>query len=153
MRTRPRTNRLTLVALLALAPACDAAETPTTAIWVAGASPPAINPETQLGCAIDEIEDHQGVTIRHQLPDTVEVEVPLTITVLTPCVESTTTARHDLSGRAETTVVAPAGAACGLTVTVEIADDRQVCGHNATNPKACMGLDEICAPVDADPDA
>jgi len=152
MHVRSITLRLSLLAAFAVGGlACDAEE-PTTAVWIAGAASPSIDPETRLGCSIDGIVDHQGVTIRHQLPVDVETDQSLSITVTTPCDAVTMSARHDTDGRAETTVVAPAGAACMLSVTVEIANDHQVCTSGG-GEKECLGLDEICASAEAQPGA
>lgn len=152
-------SSLSITALLLGASGCDNWTDPEVRVWLAGKTEPAIDDEN-LGCNLAGVADHQGVSIRHSLPEDVETDRPVEIRAETPCTAITTTMQHDVDGIAQTTLVAPAGAACSLSITVAIANDRHVCSSRdddtdlggAADP-ACARLDEVCAEVpDDDPE-
>ena len=166
MRIHHRIQRsLAITAMLLLGPSgCGEELLPETRMWIAGRGEPVTDPDYRLACSLNGVTDEQGVSIRHLLPENVETDVPVQILVETPCTSLTATMKHDvrwfddiMRGVAQTTVVAPAGAACDLTVTVEIANDRHVCSSRdekidtdgASDP-ACARLADVCADALAD---
>lgn len=161
MRIQPEIHRsLVITAMLLLGPSsCGEELLPETRVWVAGRGEPVTDQDAPLACSLDGVTDGQGIAIRHLLPENVEIDAPVQILVETPCTSLTATMKHDtrwfddlMRGVAQTTVVAPAGAACDLTVTVEIANDRHVCSSrdekidtDAASDPACADLDDVCA--------
>ncbi|MEX1367870.1 MAG: hypothetical protein AB1Z98_32375 [Nannocystaceae bacterium] len=145
--------RLALTTALAASPlACDTEE-PETTVWLAGQFQPSPRDDTNLGCRIDGVVDGQGVALLHELPAEVDTDREVKIRMDTPCTSTESTMRHDAAGVAEATVVAPPGASCSLTVTVEIANDLQVCATGTPSPQVCAELDQLCAEVvDDDPE-
>lgn len=112
---------------------------PTVQVWPAAATTPS-------DCNLKEIDDHQGIRVSHQLPGDVTTELPVEITVDTPCTSATTTMRHDENGLAGTTVEAPAGSSCGITVTVRVANDVRVCRRDTAGD--CESLETVCEEED-----
>jgi hypothetical protein len=149
-------HALAVTPMLLLGPtACNEELLPETYIWLASEPRPE-TVEDGLACELSGVVDGEGISIRHQLPRNVETDLPVQILVETPCTSTTSTMKHDtktvenvMRGVAETTVVAPPGAACNVSITVEIANDRQVCS-SAEAEAACQNLDEVCADALAD---
>lgn len=168
MRTHAKICRmLAMSAMLLLgASGCGEEVRPETRIWLAGQREPDTSQDDRLACKLEGVADDQGVSIRHLLPEGVETELSVQVRLETPCTSTTATMKHDTKvlddierGVAHTTVIAPAGATCSLSVIVEIANDRQICTSRDENPDvggaadpACKSLDEVCAAVDDDPE-
>lgn len=164
-------STLSMLAMLVLGPlACGDELVPETRVWLAGRREPSTDQDEPLACKVTDVIDNQGVSIRHQLPRDVETDLPVEVLAETPCTSITATMKHTmesfgddangdeiLRGVAQTTIAAPAGAACSLTITVEISNDRHVCSSrnemtdvgNAADA-ACKDLDEVCTDALAD---
>lgn len=106
--------------------ACDdSTRRPKAAVWLSGLKRP--TPANSLECALDGVQDGQGIHVWHELHAEIRTEHELEILVETPCVSEPKTIRHDSDGIARATLVAPPGASCGLTVTLRIANSVEAC--------------------------
>lgn len=81
----------------------------------------------------------------HDLPDDVEVDDQLELTLSTPC--TTITTRHDHpEQRSMITSLAPPGAECLLTVSATILNASNTLSIGPSGNAACAALDDVCKP-------
>lgn len=108
------------------------------------------------GCMLGTVADGDGFVLVHQLPRPqvrsgklfqVSLDDPLTVTIETPCGTTTRTLEHDDDGVVQASLLVPDGGGCGMTITAEIANDRQSC---VTAAGDCSDLDVRCESSDSD---
>lgn len=81
----------------------------------------------------------------HLLPDTgMRASEDLTITLKTPCTTTNRTAPH-INGMAIVALVAPAEAACALSIAGTVDNSSMVCTYPASDPKACLAVAKGCS--------
>jgi len=84
----------------------------------------------------------EAVFIVHQLPEDVDVDVPLKLQIATPCTSWSTERRHS-DGTVTLATRAPRGSDCFLTVTGEIANARSTV-ISSPNGDACTNVGSQC---------
>lgn len=108
-------------------------------------------PKTESKCSDGFfVSDGEGFIVRHQLPDGIETEETLHITVETPCKKLELEQKYTASATnteklriARIPVVAPPGASCSLVITASIANHR---AQLTSATQSCADIASRCEP-------